>query len=85
MIIYECTDCGQKRMGPPAKAEYICKHRDGSTFVWRECPACHQTSRENAELWKLEKENQVHANWVDDRPDQGVHINDLRRSAGLPT
>jgi len=85
MVIYKCTDCGQKRMGTPAKVQHIdAKMRNGETFVWRQCPGCHQISRENEELWKLERENQVHANWIDDRPDQGVHINDLRRAAGLP-
>jgi hypothetical protein len=85
MNIYTCTDCGQKRMGTPASVERIPTTEAFTYFyVIKSCPGCHQTDIENEELWKLEKKNQVHANWVDDRPDQGVHINDLRRAAGLP-
>ncbi len=84
MIIYECTDCYKKRMGPPA-VEKRYPTTKTQLFVWKVCPGCHQISRENAELWKLEQENQVHANWIDGTPDRGVHINDLRRAVGLPT
>jgi len=84
MRIYLCTWCQQNRMGTPAVVERIPTTKT-QFCVLKSCPACHQTSLENKELWKLERKNQVHANWIDGTPDQGVHINDLRRSAGLPT
>ena len=84
---YICDDCKHKRLGTPALVEHF-KVPEGAfgegTFTLEICPACHQTTLENEELWRREKKNQVHANWVDGRPDKGVHINDLRKAAGLP-